>query len=164
MALFKLSSRQTLLVMATLCIAAEAFALIAQHVFGIQPCPWCILQRILYLAIAVLCLMGAAARTPALHKLFAGAALVFAGLVAATALYQHFVAAQSSSCNLTLADKIISALGLEALLPAMFQVTASCADAAVSVWGVPFDFWSLGLAGVLAAAALPVIFERRARR
>ena len=63
----------------------------------------------------------------------------------AAALWQHFVAAASDSCNLTLAEKIISGLGLDGSLPEIFQPRASCADAAVRLLGVPYEFWSLAL-------------------
>ena len=63
------------------------------------------------------------------------------------------MAAASESCNLTLAEKIISGLGLDGSLPEIFQPRASCADAAVKLLGVPYEFWSLALfvlTGVLA--------------
>ena len=76
---------------------------------------------------------------------------------AAAALWQHVVAAKSASCNLTLADRIISGLQLDALLPQVFAATASCADAAVQLFGVPYEFWSgalfIGL-GLLTLIAL----------
>jgi disulfide bond formation protein DsbB len=58
------------------------------------------------------------------------------------------------SCNLTLADKIVSGIGLDKLLPAVFEVRASCADAAVDLLHVPYEFWSLGLYVFLAVAAV----------
>ncbi len=161
MAAFKLSSRQTLLAMAGLGIASVVMALIGQYGFDMRPCPWCILQRLTFVVIALLCLVGAAvpARRPV-----AGLVIVLALLGSAAALYQHFVAAKSASCNLTFADKIISALKLEDLMPSLFQITGSCADAAVSVLAVPFEFWSLALFAVLAIAALSVLTDRRSTR
>lgn len=146
--------RQWLLAIAGLCIAGVAAALVGQYSFDMRPCPWCILQRAIFILVALVCLMGAALPTPAVRRPAAAAALVLAVLGGAAALYQHFVAAQSTSCNLTLADKIIGALGLERLAPSVFQITGSCADAMVSVLGVPFDFWSLGLFVVVGALAL----------
>ena len=158
MAVANPASRRVLLAMAAACVVAEALALVAQHVFDMRPCPWCILQRVIYLVIAVVCVIGALLTAPIGRKAAAGIALVFALLGAASAIYQHVVAAKSSSCNLTLADKIINSLGLESLFPAMFQVTGSCAEAAVSVLGVPFEYWSLALFVVLAGlAARPLI-------
>lgn len=158
MAVPAMTSRQTLLTMAGLALAGITMALIAQYGFDMRPCPWCILQRLTFVAIALLCLLGAALP---LRRLAAGLAIVLALLGSSAALYQHFVAAKSASCNLTLADKIIDGLRLEALLPSLFQITGSCADAAVSVLGVPFEFWSLGLFVVLLIVAVPVLFGRR---
>ena len=75
----------------------------------------------------------------------------------ASALYQHFVAAKSASCNLTFADKVIGAFSLDARWPDMFEVRANCADAATNLLGVPYEFWSLALFAMVAAAALWVI-------
>ena len=154
------SQRRWLLAMAGLCIAAVALALVGQYAFDMRPCPWCILQRVLFVVIALLCLLGAATGAGAVQRPAAGLTLVLAALGGAAALYQHFVAAKSMSCNLTLADKIVTALQLESLLPSLFQITGSCADGAVSVLGVPFEFWSLAMFVVLAVLAIRPIARR----
>jgi protein dithiol:quinone oxidoreductase len=138
--------------LAGLCLAAVAAALVAQHGFDMQPCPWCILQRVIYLAIALVCLAAVRASARPLRLGLGATALVLALMGAASAVWQHVVAAKSASCNLTLADRILNALGVETLLPSLFQVTANCADAAVSVLGVPFEYWSLALFAALALA------------
>jgi hypothetical protein len=76
---------------------------------------------------------------------------VLAALGASAAVWQHVVAAKSSSCNLTLADKVITALRVEAVAPWLFEVKATCADAAVSLFGVPYEYWSLALFVLLRA-------------
>jgi len=111
-----------------------------------QPCPWCVLQRVIFLAIALACGLGLAWRSAAGRRVGAGLALLLALGGVAAALWQHFQAAASASCNLTLADKIVSRwLQLDALAPDVFEARASCADAAVDLLGVPYDFWSLAL-------------------
>lgn len=137
---------------AAACVAAVALALVAQHAFDMQPCPWCILQRLIYLLIALLCGMAAVLKRGAARTVAVVLALGLAVSGAAAAVFQHVVAAKSFSCNLTAADKIITALGIEALVPALFKVTATCADAAVSVLGVPFEYWSLALFAAVALA------------
>lgn len=117
-----------------------------------QPCPWCILQRVIYLLIAVACGMAALVQVRPVRIGLEAAALLLAMAGAASAIWQHVVAAKSASCNLTLADRILNALGVETLLPSLFQVTANCADAAVSVLGVPFEYWSLALFTALTLA------------
>ena len=161
--LSRVSVPQRLVVMALASVAAVAAALVAQHAFDMQPCPWCILQRVIYLAIALACGVAAAWPARAARIALSGLALLLALLGAASAIYQHVAAAKQASCNLTLADKAITALGLESLLPALFQVTASCADAAVSVLGVPFEYWSLALFALLALLAVSILGRLRTR-
>lgn len=131
---------------ALLCIAAVAAALISQHVFDMQPCPWCVLQRVIFLAIALACGLGLLWRSRTGRLISTALALLLTVSGIAAALWQHFQAAASASCNLTLADKIVSGwLQLDSLLPDVFSPRASCADAAVNLLGVPYDFWSLAL-------------------
>ena len=75
----------------------------------------------------------------------------------ATALWLHFVAAASASCNLTFADRFMAATGLDGLWPQVFAAYASCADAKTSLLGVPYEFWSLALFVALAVAALAAL-------
>jgi disulfide bond formation protein DsbB len=140
----RLSPRTLLAAAGLACAASVGLALLAQHQFHMQPCPWCILQRLIFIVLAALCLLGAA--MPALpRRLLAALALPFVAGGMAAALWQHFVAAKTSSCAMTLADRIVMATGLDMRFPEWFEVRATCADAAVSVFGVPFEFWSLAL-------------------
>jgi disulfide bond formation protein DsbB len=148
------SPRLMLAGVAVLSFAAVGAALVSQYQFNMQPCPWCVLQRLIFLAMGVLA--GLAALLPA-RPLRIVSGLLVAALGAggvASALWQHFVAAKSSSCNLTLADRIVSGLRLDATLPSVFEVRANCADAATTLLSVPYEFWSLALFVVLAGAAL----------
>ncbi len=160
-ALSRFSAGQRLLAMALACLAAVGAALVAQHGFDMQPCPWCILQRVIFMTIAVVCLVGVAWPSRRARTGVSVVALLLSLSGVAAAWWQHAVAAKSASCNLTLADKIITALGLESLLPGLFQVTANCADAAVSVLGVPFEFWSLALFALLALVAASTLGRLR---
>ncbi|GAA0762930.1 disulfide bond formation protein B [Ideonella azotifigens] len=137
------AASQWLVLVALLCFGAVGFALFAQYRLDMLPCPWCTLQRLIFLVIGVLALLAAAVR--GLRKPLAGLGLLLSLAGVASALWQHFYAAASASCNLTLADKILDKLGLFELAPSVFAPMASCADAAVNLLGVPFAFWSLAL-------------------
>jgi disulfide bond formation protein DsbB len=136
-------------------VAVVGAALVTQHVFDMQPCPWCVLQRLIFLAVSAAALVGLAWRSALGRRVSGGLVVVLALCGAAAALWQHFVAASSASCNLTLAEKIVAATGLDGRFPEVFAAYASCADAAVDLVGVPYEFWSLaafllfGLAGWL---------------
>ena len=146
-------------------LAAVGAALVSQHVFGMQPCPWCVLQRVIFLAIAIACGIGLLWRSAAGRLVAGGLGLLLALGGIAAALWQHFQAAASASCNLTLADKIVSGwLGLDSLWPDVFSARASCADAAVNLLGVPYDFWSLALFAILAVTLLRALRSSAQRR
>jgi protein dithiol:quinone oxidoreductase len=143
--------------MAVLCLAAVGIAVYTQFAFDWRPCPWCILQRIIFVAIAIVCIVTASIRGVASRAVPLVIALVLALLGVASTLWQHFVAAKSASCSLTLADKIIAALHVDDALPSVFSVTGMCADAAVSLWNVPLEFWSLGLYVVMAVLSVRLL-------
>lgn len=146
-------------------LGAVGAALVSQHVFGMQPCPWCVLQRVIFLAIAIACIAGLVWRSAAGRTVAASIAIVLAVSGVAAALWQHFQAAASASCNLTIADKIVSGwLGLDSLWPDVFSPRASCADAAVNLLGVPYEFWSLALFVLLALALVRALRPANQRR
>jgi disulfide bond formation protein DsbB len=141
--------------MALLSLCAVGAALYTQHVWDMQPCPWCVLQRLVFVAIAAACLIGLA-----LPRTGAALALVLAGSGVAAALWQHFVAASSASCDLTLADRIMAATGLDGRFPEVFMAMATCAEAKVDLFGLPYEAWSGLLFVALATAALWILRRR----
>lgn len=157
-----------------LCFAALAVALIAQHQFGVKPCPWCVLQRGIVILLGGFALLGGGIAWALKHRGRArGAhllarltalpvvALALGGLLAAT--YQHEVAAQSASCAMGAADKIVQALDLEQRFPALFMITANCNEAAgYKLIGLPYEIWS-GLLFALALGAGLLALLRGAR-
>jgi disulfide bond formation protein DsbB len=157
------NARPLLIGMALACAAALAAALVSQHVYGMQPCPWCVLQRLIFTLIGVAAAVGAVFSGPMPRRVAAGLAMLLALCGMAAALWQHFVAASSASCDLTLADRIMSGLGIDMALPEVYAAFASCADAKVNLFGVPYEFWSLVLFAALTVAAL-LVWRRAAVR
>ena len=125
-------------------------ALASQHFAGLEPCPWCIVQRAAYLAAGLFALIAALLQRPLpLHRLFIGLAALSALGGLAAALHQHFVAAQTSSCAFTAADRWLSWSGLADWLPSVFAATASCDEANAPMLGLPYSVWSMLLALLL---------------
>jgi disulfide bond formation protein DsbB len=137
--------------------AAVAAALVSQHAFAMEPCPWCVLQRLIYVAVGIVASVGIVARSRAARTSVATLGIALAAAGVAAALWQQLVAAKSTSCNLTLADRIVGATQLDRLVPDVFEARASCADAAVNLLGMPYAIWSalafVALALLLAGAA-----------
>jgi protein dithiol:quinone oxidoreductase len=137
-----------LLVAGFLCFAGVAAALVSQYSFDMQPCPWCTLQRLIFIVLGLVALLAAylSARPPQLPtRIASGVGLLVSLLGICAALWQHVVAAASASCALTLADKILQGTGVLALAPKLFSPKASCAEASVSMLGVPYALWSMSL-------------------
>jgi disulfide bond formation protein DsbB len=146
-----------LVAIAVVCLGAVGAALVTQYRYGMDPCPWCVLQRAIFVALALAALLGLVWRRVSGRVVSGVLVLLLALSGVAAALWQHFVAASSSSCNLTLADRIMSASKLPTLLPDVFEARATCADAAVSLFGVAYDLWSCALFVLVAIAALLVL-------
>lgn len=155
-----LSSR-ILHLIALLCVVALTFALVSQHVFDMQPCAWCVLQRLIFVAIALMCWAGLLAGRMAgwLQRLAAllVMGLGIAGIVAAW--YQYTVAAKMFSCDMTFADRFMVQSGLDANVPWLFGIFASCMDARVDLLGIEYALWSLGLFVVIAVLGLAALLQ-----
>lgn len=155
------STRAWLYGIAGLSLAGLAAALVSQHAFDMQPCPWCVLQRLIFAVIALVALSGLAWRSVDAQRGIAVVLILLCGAGVAAALWQHFVAAASASCNLTLADRIMATSRLDGWLPEIFQARASCADAAVDLLGLPYVFWSLALFLLIEAASIKLFINTR---
>lgn len=142
-------------------VAAVGTALFTQHRLDMMPCPWCVLQRMIFLSIALAALPGVLLPGRATRWPSGLLMLVLAVCGMAAALWQHFVAAASQSCAQTLADRVVRGSGLDEMLPEVFAPYASCADAAARLLGVPYEFYSLSLFTLLAVAAVGVLRSGR---
>lgn len=143
---------------ALLCISAVALALVSQHLFDLQPCAWCVLQRLIYLCIAIMCwsALGLARKDGLRRILISISALLGAGGVAA-AWYQYNVAAHLFSCDQTFADRFMVTTGLDAYLPWLFGIFATCMDAKVQILGLDYAIWSLILFGITTLLSLAAL-------
>jgi disulfide bond formation protein DsbB len=148
--------RRLLGAMAALAAAALLLALLLQHGWDMRPCAWCVLQRLVCLAIILVAGAGSLARVRAawLGAGLIGVALSAAGLAAA--LHQHFVAARSDACGVSFAEKIIMAAGLHEIAPWLLMPDASCQEANLPWLGVPFALWGAALFTLCGAAAVGV--------
>ena len=140
---------QVLAIIGVLALGAVGLAVLAQVAFDMQPCPWCVFQRLIYIVVGVLALLAAVLPGLARRGAIALALLGTLGGVA-SALWQQLHAINENSCDLSLAERIIGKLQLDSLLPQLFEARTSCADAAESVLHVPFAVWSCAMFVILA--------------
>ncbi|MCC2595516.1 disulfide bond formation protein B [Pusillimonas sp. MFBS29] len=147
---------------ALLCVAALTFALVSQHVFDMQPCAWCVLQRLVLVVIALTCWLGLlAGRIAAGLRRLAGMLVTLLGISGVLAAwYQYTVAAKMFSCDMTFADRFMVNSGLDANVPWLFGIFASCMDARVDLLGIEYALWSLGLFLVITALGVAALLMR----
>jgi disulfide bond formation protein DsbB len=144
-----------------LSLAAVAAALFTQHGMDMMPCAWCVLQRLIFVAMAAAALLGLLLPGRLGTRIGAMLALLLAGCGIAAALWLHFVASASTSCAMSLADRVMGATGLDSRWPEVFAAYASCGDAKVTLLGLAYEFWSLGLFALLGLMALRVVIRPR---
>lgn len=156
-----LNSRFLLVAVAALCFLALGVALVSQYVFDMPPCAWCVMQRLIYLVIGIVCLAGLLGGT-LLRRIAAGLAVILAAGGVLAAWYQFTVAANMFSCDQTFADRFMTGTGLDANVPWLFGIYASCMDAVVHVLGIEYAVWSLGLFVVMGITAAVAAVRSRA--
>ena len=126
------------------CVALLGAAYYLQYSHGQQPCPLCILQRYVYLAIAVVALLSAVvgpARVGAM--VVAGLLGVFAAVGAALAIWQITKGDSMASCLTDPVGEFVYALPMRGWWPEFLAAYGGCADKYPPIFGVSVPLWSL---------------------
>lgn len=124
--------------------AALAGALLAQHLFNMPPCSWCVLQRIVLIELMLGGLIGAFMFKDVrfLERLISAVLIFASALGVVFAIYQTKVANELLSCDQSFADKALQSIPLGEYLPSVFGVYASCLEANISIMGIGFAAWA----------------------
>lgn len=158
-------TQRALLLVFLLSAAALGIALISQHVAGMRPCAWCVFQRVILVVVSLVALAGLLLNgvSNLASRLSSGivAALGLGGIIAAW--YQYSVAAVQFSCDQTFADRFMTSSGLDASVPWLFGIYATCMDARIDLLGVEYALWALALFVVLTLlGVMGLLFKTRA--
>ena len=146
-----------------LSFSSVAIALVSQYVFDMQPCAWCVFQRLLYLIIGSFAFGVGYAKPTRLRLALGSASIVSIAIMGVTAAwYQEKVASNLFSCAQTLADQIMTKSGLDSAAPWLFGIYASCMDARVKLLGIEYAWWSLAMFALISVVAL-IILKRQLR-
>ncbi|GAA5027943.1 disulfide bond formation protein B [Massilia kyonggiensis] len=154
------SSRNLLLAIAAVSIALIGAALYLQHVQGLLPCPLCVIQRYLYLGIAIFSLIGAFA-----NKIKAGAGLALLcalGGLGFVGKHLYVLAHPGFSCGIDPMQSTLNKIPTATLLPGLFQADGLCEAAQETVFGLNVPQWSAVWFTIL-TLALVWVLVRRAR-
>lgn len=129
------------------CIGLMAYALYAQHVLGLEPCPLCIFQRVAVIATGVVFLAGF------LHAPRGSGRWFYAGLAALSASVGAGIAARHvwlqslppedvPACGPGL-DYMLEAFPLRQVLQRVFSGSGECAEIDWTFLGLSMPVWTL---------------------
>ena len=146
------------------CAALLGFALYAEHVLGMEPCPLCIFQRVAFMVMGVFFLLGAihAPRGKSGRRIYAGGVLLGAAggiFTAGRHLWiQSLPADQVPACGPNLAY-MMDAFPLAKVLKMVFTGSGECAKVE-PILGLPMPAWTLFWYLLLALLAVLAVSRR----
>jgi len=128
------------------CFALVGFALYLQHVKNLDPCPWCIVQRVGFLT------LGLIALTAALHRPGRGGTIFYALLGGATAVagaaaagYHAWLQSdpkRAAACIGSPVERILDATRIGQWAPPLLQYDGPCTLKAWDFLGLSVPEWS----------------------
>jgi disulfide bond formation protein DsbB len=128
-----------------LSIALAAFGLIGvalylQHGLDLLPCPLCVIQRYLFIAIGVFALIGAYTSKP---KTLAAVSLLAAlGGLFTAGKHLWILAHPGLSCGIDPMETFLNKIPTATYLPFLFQADGLCEDALAPWFGLSIPQWS----------------------
>jgi disulfide bond formation protein DsbB len=143
---------------AVICAAMMGFALYAQHVMLLDPCPLCILQRIAVILLGVVFLLGALHNPGQIGaRIYSGLIVIVVAAGAAVAGWQvrlqNMPADEVPSCGPGL-EYMVDNFPLRDIFAMIFKGSGECAEVAWRLLGLSMPVWvmigllGLGTAGV----------------
>ena len=155
------STKSSLLLVALICIALLGAALYLQIVQEMAPCPLCIIQRYLFAAIAIICIIFAF--LPAgTSKTGAGLGLLTALGGVGTAGWHLWVQAHpGTSCGVDPLETSLNTIATAKMFPLLFKADGFCSTPYDPILGLSIPQWSLIWFAILAIVLGRALFKRR---
>lgn len=155
------STKSSLLLVALICIALLGAALYLQIVQEMAPCPLCIIQRYLFAAIAIICIIFAF--LPAgTAKTGAGLGLLAALGGAGTAGWHLWVQAHpGTSCGVDPLETSLNTIATAKMFPLLFKADGFCSTPYDPILGLSIPQWSLIWFAIIAIVLGRALFKRR---
>ncbi|MBU2711883.1 disulfide bond formation protein B [Zooshikella harenae] len=150
------------------CAGLIGGALFFQHGLGLEPCPLCIVQRVIVITLGIICLL-ASIHNPGNtgYRIYAGLSALIAGTGIGIASRQVWLQSlppdQVPECAPPL-DVLIDMLPWQELLTVLFTGTGDCAEVQWTFLGLSIPGWSLIAFIGFFCFALFELFRQRSKR
>lgn len=150
------------------CAALMAYALYAQHVLELNPCPLCIFQRVAVIAVGALFLMAALHDPSGKGSVVYGALIALAALIGIGISARHiWIQAQPpgsvAACGADL-DYLLEILPVTEVITKVLTGSGECGKVDWSLLGLSMPWWVLISLAVLATWAILVNMVARPRQ
>lgn len=160
-----MTARRLYLFIFLICAGLVAFALYLQHAQSLEPCPLCIVQRYVFIALGIVALIAFLHNPAGTGKKGYGALLLLFSLAGAgTAGWhvwlQHQPPGMAADCGPGL-DYMLETFPLTSALPMIFKGSGDCAEVAWKFLGLSIPEWALLWFVILAIAASFALASRR---
>ena len=148
------------------CSFLMAVALFMEHQMNLEPCPLCILQRIMVITAGIIALIAAIHHPRELGiKAYGGLVVVSAaigGAISSRQLWlQSLPADEVPACGASL-DYMLEVFPLADVLSMVLSGDGTCAEIAWTLLGLSIPGWTLvGFAGFIAIGVFQIIRPRR---
>jgi len=148
------------------CVALVCGSAFVQHVLQVEPCPLCIVQRLIYAALAIVFLVaGLVGARAGLRRALLGlaVALILAGIGVAAyqSQLQLFPPAAAATCSPSL-SYMFDTLSAGEVAGRLFQGHGDCSDTSFTILGLTLAQISLGVFASL-LLAVGALLRRRSR-
>ena len=154
------TSKPILLAVAFISSAMLGAGLYVQFVEKMLPCPWCIIQRYIFAAIAIICLITAF--LPArFTRMGAGAGMLAAIAGMGAAIWLLWVQAHPGlSCGIDPLETSLNKVFTAELLPFLFKADGLCTTEYPPILGLSVPLWALVWFTIFAVASGWAAFKR----
>jgi disulfide bond formation protein DsbB len=159
------AARRAFALIFAICVGLLGYALYLQHWDGLDPCPWCVVQRLGFMLVGLVALVGAihgpAARGTAVY---AGLGFVAAAGGAAAGAYHVYLQAdpvRAAKCVGSPVELVLDKLAIGKLAPGLLQYDGPCTLKPWSFLGLSIPGWSLTWFVILALAFLAIAVAAR---
>jgi protein dithiol:quinone oxidoreductase len=154
------SNKSLLLAVGIVSLGLLGAGLYEQHVLEWLPCPYCVLQRYAFVAVAVFALVSAALQ-PRAARVGAGLGLLSALVGAGLAGYHVWIQAHPSvSCGIDPLETSLNKIPPAKLLPWLFRADGFCTTEYPPLLGLSTPQWALIWFVILALALGYATFRR----
>jgi disulfide bond formation protein DsbB len=163
-----LTSRLFYLALFVICLSLLGFGLYLEHVEGLEPCPLCAFQRLTYIAIAVIALIGAIHNPMGIFRIAYNTlliilALVGVGIAGRQTWLQHLPPELVPECGPGL-EYMLEVFPFGQALKMIFSGSGECAEVQWQFIGLSIAEWSLVCFASITIATLLATFMLKPER